>query len=40
VQQPMIEKTVSYFLGHADNPCSGYEGSVIMRWIEIFVSGR
>lgn len=40
VQQPMIEKTVSYFLGQADNPCSGYEASIIMRWMDIFVSGR
>jgi predicted dehydrogenase len=40
VQQPMIEKTVSYFLGQATNPCSGYEASIIMRWMEIFVSGR
>lgn len=40
VQQPMIEKTVRYFLGLANNPCSGYEAAVIMRWMEIFVSGR
>jgi len=40
VEQPMIEKTVSYFLGHVDNPCSGYEGSIIMRWMETFVSRR
>lgn len=36
VQQPMIEKTVQYFLGQADNPCSGEEGAEIMRWIEEF----
>lgn len=40
VQQPMIEKTVSYFLGQASNPCSGYEAAVTMRWMDIFVSGR
>jgi predicted dehydrogenase len=40
VQQPMIEKTVSYFLGQADNPCSGYEAAFIMRWMEILVCGR
>lgn len=37
VQQPMIEKTVQYFLGQADNPCTGGEGAEIMRWIEAFV---
>lgn len=40
VQQPMIEKTVSYFLGKANNPCSGYEAAKIMRWMDIFVSSR
>ena len=38
VQQPMIEKTVSYFLGNTNNPCSGNEAAVIMRWIDVFVS--
>ena len=38
VQQPMIEKTVSYFWGEADNPCTGYQAAVIMRWIDVFVS--
>ena len=37
VQQPMIEKTVKYFLGQADNPCKGNEGALIMRWMERFV---
>jgi predicted dehydrogenase len=37
VQQPMIEKTVQYFLDNADNPCTGEEGAEIMRWIETFV---
>ena len=40
VQQPMIEKTVSYFLGKTNNPCSGYEAAEIMRWMDIFVSGK
>lgn len=34
VQQPMIEKVVQYFLGHAANPCSGSEGAEIMRWMD------
>ena len=36
VQQPMIEKTVQYFLGQTDNPCTGEEGAEIMRWMEAF----
>lgn len=36
VQQPMIEKTVQYFLGNANNPCTGAEGAEIMRWIDLF----
>jgi predicted dehydrogenase len=40
VQQPMIEQTVNYFLGRAGNPCSGSDGALIMRWIDIFVSGK
>jgi hypothetical protein len=40
VQQPMIEAVTNYFLGSGPNPCSGYEASVIMRWMEILVSGR
>lgn len=38
VQQPMIEKTVQYFLGYAANPCTGAEGVEVMRWIEAFIS--
>ncbi len=34
VQQPMIESTVSYFLGKGPNPCSGAEGATIMRWMD------
>ena len=34
VQQPMIEKVVSYFLGKSPNPCSGNEGALIMNWME------
>ncbi|MEP7237749.1 MAG: Gfo/Idh/MocA family oxidoreductase [Ferruginibacter sp.] len=40
VQQPMIEKTVQYFLGHGDNPCKGNEGALIMRWMERFANSR
>jgi predicted dehydrogenase len=38
VQQPMIEKTVQYFLGNAENPCTGYEGAIIMKWIDSFIA--
>ncbi len=34
VQQPMIAKTVQYFLGNVDNPCPGDAGALIMQWIE------
>ena len=34
VQQPMLEKVVSYFLGFSDNPCSGNDGALIMYWME------
>ena len=34
VQQPMLEKVVSYFLGFSDNPCSGDDGALIMHWME------
>lgn len=34
VQQPMIEKVVQYFLGEAENPCSGREGAETMRWMD------
>ena len=40
VQQPMIEKTVQYFLGNADNPCSGHDGAVIIQWIDKMTNGR
>lgn len=34
VQQPMIEKVVAYFLGEAANPCSGWDGALVMQWME------
>lgn len=37
VQQPMIEKVVEYFLGTADNPCSGEEGAAVMGMMEEMV---
>lgn len=37
VQQPMIEKTVSYFLDEGPNPCSGEEGAQVMKLIDDFV---
>lgn len=40
VQQPMIAQTVQYFLGHAENPCSGYDGAVVMKWIDTIASDR
>ena len=36
VQLPMIEATVSYFLGHGPNPCTAEEGSEIMKLLEAF----
>ncbi len=38
VQQPMIEKTVNYFLGEGPNPCSGDEGAEVMRLIQAFTT--
>lgn len=38
VQQPMIEQTVQYFLGKADNPCPPEEGCEVMRLMEIFTN--
>jgi predicted dehydrogenase len=40
VQQPMIEKTVNYFLGRANNPCFGSEAAITMQWMDIFVNGN
>ena len=34
VQQPMIERTVRYFLGEGTNPCTGDEGVEVMRLME------
>lgn len=39
VQQPMIEKTVNYFLGRGNNPCLGSEAATTMQWMDIFVKG-
>lgn len=33
VQQPMIEKVVSYFMDNAINPCTANDGAIIMDWI-------
>ncbi len=38
VQQPMIEKVVSYFLDEGSNPCSGEEGLKVMELIDEFTS--
>lgn len=40
VQQPMIEKTVQYFLDNAPNPCTGQEGAEIMRWMDVITKDR
>lgn len=40
VQQPMIEQVVEYFLGKAINPCSGEEGTEVMRLMESFVAAQ
>lgn len=34
VQQPMIQKVVEYFLGHAPNPCSVAEGVEVMKMMD------
>lgn len=34
VQQPLIEKVVQYFLGHAANPVSVNDGCRVMQWME------
>lgn len=34
VQQPMIEKVVAYFLGETANPCSGWDGALVMQLME------
>ncbi|MFD2145665.1 hypothetical protein [Mucilaginibacter antarcticus] len=36
VQQPMIEKVVSYFNGQGDNPCSIDEAATVMKIIDAF----
>lgn len=36
VQQPMIEKTVDYFLDQGPNPCSGEEGVKVMELLDVF----
>lgn len=39
VQQPMIEEVVSYFRGEGSNPCTGLQGSLVMKMIDEFTSG-
>jgi predicted dehydrogenase len=34
VQQPMIQKTVEYFLGQSPNPCSATEGVEVIRMMD------
>lgn len=36
VQQPMIEKTVGYFLGNNPNPCSVEEAAVVTQIMDVF----
>ncbi|PQJ76590.1 Gfo/Idh/MocA family protein [Polaribacter glomeratus] len=36
VQQPMIEKTVGYFLGKNVNPCSIHEAAVVTQIMDVF----
>jgi predicted dehydrogenase len=38
VQQPMIEKVVTFFLGDGPNPCSAEDGAEVMRLIDKFTS--
>ena len=40
VQQPMIEKTVSFFLDKGPNPCSGEEGVQVMKLIDDFANKK
>ena len=40
VQQPMIEKTVQYFSGKAENPCPPEEGCEVMRLMELFTENQ
>jgi predicted dehydrogenase len=40
VQQPMIEKVVSYFLDQGPNPCSAEEGVEVMKLIDAFTQPR
>lgn len=39
IQEPMIQATVDYFLGKAENPCSAEEGLMVMKVMES-LSGR
>ncbi|WP_194766530.1 Gfo/Idh/MocA family protein [Tamlana sp. I1] len=36
VQQPMIEKTVGYFLGNNPNPCSVKEAAIVTHIMDVF----
>lgn len=36
VQQPMIEKTVGYFLGNNPNPCSVEEAAIVTQIMDVF----
>jgi predicted dehydrogenase len=38
VQQPMIEQVVRYFLGQAENPCSGEDALITMEVMDTFTS--
>jgi hypothetical protein len=36
VQQPMIERTVDYFLGNNTNPCSVEEAAIVTKIMDVF----
>jgi predicted dehydrogenase len=38
VQQPMIEKVVKYFLDEEDNPCTGADGTEVLRIMDLFAN--
>jgi len=40
VQQPMIEKTVDYFIDKGPNPCSGEVGITVMELIDSFTNNK
>lgn len=40
VQQPMIKKTVSYFLGKSQNPCTVNEAAIVTQIMDVFCGNK